>query len=42
MADAEVSEADRQRYVLSDAETIQLAEWACVIENHYKKPMDIE
>ena len=42
MADAEVSEADRQRYVLSDAETIQLAEWACIIENHYKKPMDIE
>jgi len=42
MADAEVSEADRQRYVLSDEETIQLAEWACIIENHYKKPMDIE
>ena len=42
MVDAEVSEVDRQRYVLSDAETIQLAEWSCIIENHYKKPMDIE
>lgn len=42
MVDAEVSEVDRQSFVLSDAETIQLAEWSCIIENHYKKPMDIE
>lgn len=42
MVDVEVSEVDRQSFVLSDAETIQLAEWSCIIENHYKKPMDIE
>jgi pyruvate,water dikinase len=42
MMDVEVSEADRQRFVLSDEEIVKLAEWACVIENHYKKHMDIE
>jgi len=42
MMDAEVSEADRQRFVLQDDEIVQLAEWACIIEKHYKKPMDIE
>jgi pyruvate,water dikinase len=42
MMDIEVSEADRQRFVLSDEEIVKLAEWACVIENHYKKHMDIE
>ncbi len=42
MVDVEVPEADRQRYVLEDAETLELAEWACIIERHYKKPMDIE
>lgn len=33
---------DRQRYVLSDAEVLQLARWAVLIEQHYKCPMDIE
>lgn len=42
MMDIEVSEADRQRFVLSDEEIVKLAEWACIIENHYKKHMDIE
>jgi len=42
MMDVEVTEADRQRFVLSDEEIVKLAEWACVIENHYKKHMDIE
>jgi pyruvate,water dikinase len=42
MEDAEVPEVDRQRFVLSDPEIVTLAEWACIIENHYKKPMDIE
>src|SRR5437868_15122510 len=27
---------------LSDAEMLRLAKWACAIENHYKRPMDIE
>lgn len=32
----------RRQYVLSDAEVLQLARWALVIEEHYGKPMDIE
>ncbi len=42
MMDVEVTETDRQRFVLSDEEIVKLAEWACVIENHYGKHMDIE
>jgi len=42
MIDVEVSETDRQRFVLEDAEVIQLAKWACIIEEHYGKQMDIE
>ena len=38
----EVSEEDRKLYVINDDEIIKLAEWAVIIENHYKKPMDIE
>ncbi|QXP58323.1 phosphoenolpyruvate synthase [Olleya sp. HaHaR_3_96] len=30
------------QFVLSDPEIIQLANWAKIIEEHYKKPMDIE
>ncbi len=39
---------ERQRYVLDDDEILKLAEWACIIEEHYSeeagyfKPMDIE
>ncbi|MFP4281553.1 MAG: phosphoenolpyruvate synthase [Verrucomicrobiota bacterium] len=32
----------RERFVLEDDEILQLARWACVIENHYEKPMDME
>jgi len=42
MMDLEVPETDRQRFVLSDEEIVKLAEWACIIENHYRKHMDIE
>ncbi len=42
MADAEVPESDRMRFVLEDAEIVKLAEWACIIEKHYGKQMDIE
>lgn len=42
MMDVEVPEAERQRFVLDDNEIITLAEWACIIEKHYGKPMDIE
>lgn len=40
--DARVSDKDRERYVLSDKEIMQLAKWAVLIERHYKKPMDLE
>jgi pyruvate,water dikinase len=40
--DAEVSAEDRKKFVLNDKEIIQLAKWACVIEDHYKRPMDME
>ncbi len=40
--DAEVTEADRQSFVLDDKEIVKLAEWACAIEKHYGKQMDIE
>lgn len=38
----EVSEEDKKKFVLSDDEILKLAEWACIIEEHYQKPMDIE
>lgn len=34
--------AKRGQFVLSDDEIITLARWALTIEEHYKKPMDIE
>lgn len=37
-----VSEEDKKRYVISDEEILKLANWAIIIEDHYKKPMDIE
>jgi pyruvate,water dikinase len=43
-----VPPADRARFALQDAEILKLAQWACVIEEHYsavrgvKTPMDIE
>jgi pyruvate,water dikinase len=33
---------EAQAYVLKDQEILTLAKWACTIENHYKKPMDME
>jgi len=42
MMDVEVPEAERQRFILDDNEIITLAEWACIIEKHYGKAMDIE
>jgi pyruvate,water dikinase len=43
-----VPEIDRLKYVLTDDEILQLARWACIIEDHYSTvhnaytPMDIE
>ncbi|MDR3417475.1 MAG: phosphoenolpyruvate synthase [Nevskia sp.] len=36
------SARERESYVLSDAEILQLARWACTIERHYGMPMDME
>lgn len=33
---------ERNSYVLSDDEILKLSEWACIIEDHYGKAMDIE
>ena len=33
---------ERHTFVLTNKEILILASWACLIENHYKKPMDIE
>jgi len=36
------SKEERESLVLSDNEIIQLARWAAAIEEHYKRPMDME
>ena len=38
----DVLPADRDRFSLSDAEVLELARTACLIEKHYGRPMDIE
>src|SRR5215213_4513995 len=44
----DVVEAQRQRFCLSDYDVLQLAQWACLIEEHYSSlagrptPMDLE
>jgi pyruvate,water dikinase len=37
-----VDKISQKKYVLSDKEIIQLANWAMIIEKHYGRPMDIE
>ena len=43
-----VSKGDRKKFAISDDEVLQLAKWACIIEDHYSKkaghfkPMDME
>lgn len=34
--------AERDRFVLTDSEVLQLARWAVAIERHYGQPMDME
>ncbi len=36
------NKSERRSFVLNDDEILTLARWACTIENHYAKPMDIE
>ena len=33
---------DRRRFALTDDDVIELAKFACIIEKHYGRPMDIE
>lgn len=37
-----VMEGEQKVYSLQPNEVLKLARWACLIEDHYKKPMDIE
>ncbi len=38
----ETTPEERVNYVISDDEILKLSEWACIIEDHYGKAMDIE
>lgn len=38
----DTSSKERRTFVLEDSEILKLARWACVIEEHYEKPMDME
>lgn len=38
----EVSKMDREKFSIINDEILQLAKWGVLIEEHYKKPMDIE
>jgi pyruvate,water dikinase len=38
----EVTKEEQQSFVLSDDEVLTLGRWACIIEEHYGMPMDIE
>ncbi len=37
-----VSVKDQHKFALSEKEVLQLARWAIAVEDHYKKPMDME
>ena len=37
-----VFKEDRNKFVLNDSEILKLAKWSCIVEEHYKKPMDME
>ena len=37
-----VTEKDRRSYVLTDEQILRLSRWGVMIEEHYKKPMDME
>jgi pyruvate,water dikinase len=36
------SKAERAAFVLSDPDILTLSRWACIIEDHYGQPMDME
>ena len=40
--DVKVDQKDRIKQSITDKQVAQLGEWGMIIENHYKRPMDIE
>ncbi|MDP5239458.1 phosphoenolpyruvate synthase [Uliginosibacterium sp. 31-16] len=38
----EVSEAERHQFSITDSDVLELAKYACIIEKHYGRAMDIE
>jgi pyruvate,water dikinase len=42
IVNTETPELKRRQFVLDDKEVLQLAKWTLLIEEHYRKPMDIE
>lgn len=38
----ETTQRERRAFVLDDADIVQLARWATLVETHYGRPMDIE
>jgi len=42
LREVSVSEKDQLKFSLTDEEILTLAKWACLIEEHYKIPQDIE
>ncbi len=40
--DIEVNAIDQAKFSITDAQVEKLAEWAVIIEKHYKRPMDME
>ena len=36
------TQKEQDSFIITDDEILSLAKWACLIEEHYKKPMDIE
>lgn len=34
--------SEQRHFALTDKEVLKLARWACIVEDHYKKPMDME
>ncbi|MFN4196807.1 MAG: phosphoenolpyruvate synthase [Caldimicrobium sp.] len=42
LKEVKTTKEERESFVLSDEEILKLAEWAMIIEEHYRRPMDIE
>ncbi len=42
IVNTDTTEEKQSKYVLNDTEIVQLAKWACIIQEHYKCHMDIE